>query len=267
MRRRMLFLASGLVGAVLIQAPAQAAQDLSCADFPNQEAAQKEFDRYEADVNDLDRDGDKIACEWISVGGRVFIEDSMEAMVSGRPLGSGVPGLTYGNPSGARAELRSVPPLAGEGLAGGFGSGSQASASQASGSRESASRESASPESAGQEAAGQVSGSQAPEGTVGSSRPAEATPWKSEETQESGEINGPAAGQVPTDAQGPEQVIVDDAADPSAIAADGATQALPHTGPPARDTGLGVMAMSMLMAGLALLKGGAYRPRRLAARR
>jgi hypothetical protein len=255
MRRRMLFLASGLVGAVLIQAPAQAAQDLSCADFPNQEAAQKEFDRYEVDVNGLDRDGDKIACEWISVGGRVFIEDSMEAMVSGRPLGSSVPGLTYGNPSGARAELRSVPPLAGEGLAGGFGSGNQASGNQASGSQASGS---------------QASGSQASEGTAGSSRPAEATPWKSEETQESGEITGPAgsaAEQVPADAQGPEQVIADDAADPSAIAADGATQALPHTGPPARDTGLGVMAMSMLMAGLALLKGGAYRPRRLAARR
>jgi hypothetical protein len=225
-----------LVGAVLIQAPAQAAQDLSCADFPNQEAAQKEFDRYEIDVNGLDRDGDKIACEWISVGGRVFIEDSAEAMASGRPMGAGVPGLTYGNPSGARAELRSIPPLAREPLTGGFGTGS----------------------------------GQASEGTIESGRSADATPWKSEETRESGEITDPAgsaAGQVLTDSQGPEQVIVDDNADPSAIAADATSQALPHTGQPARDTGLGVMAMSMLMAGLALLKGGAYRPRRLAARR
>jgi hypothetical protein len=83
MRRRMLFLVSGLlVGAVVGQSPALAAQDLNCADFPTQEAAQKEFDRSDTDVHDLDRDGDGIACEWVIVvsgsGSRnVQIEDTV----------------------------------------------------------------------------------------------------------------------------------------------------------------------------------------------
>jgi LPXTG-motif cell wall-anchored protein len=105
MRRRMLFLVSGLlVGAALTQAPALAAQDLDCVDFPNQEAAQKEFDRYDTDVHGLDRDGDRIACEWVNVGGGVRIEDSVDA--GGTATRARI-GATYGSPSGARAEPRS----------------------------------------------------------------------------------------------------------------------------------------------------------------
>jgi hypothetical protein len=240
----MLFLASGLVGAVLVQAPALAAQDLSCADFPNQEAAQREFDRYDRDVYGLDRNGNKIACEWISVAGRVLIEDSMDAVGAGRSLAGNVPGVTNGNPSGARAELRSLPALTGEQLRNSLGG----------------------PSKAGQQA------------TRKAGEPAGAESWTSEEGDE---VSG--TGSVPNDLKPnelkpnelnqsanvdePEQIIADDLSGATGVADQENVAALPHTGVPGRDTHLGLLAMTMLAAGGALLRSGRYRPRRLASRR
>jgi len=234
MRRRMLFLASGLVGAVLVQAPALAAQDLSCADFPNQEAAQREFDRYDRDVYGLDRNGNKIACEWISVAGRVLIEDSPDAVGSVRSLAGNIPGLTNGNPSGARAELRSLPALTGDALRG-----------SVSGLPQAGSRAARKP-----------------------GEPAGAESWTSKEGDEvSGTGSVPnELGQSPANVDQPEQIIADDLTGATGVTGQEGVVALPNTGAQ-RDTRLGLLAMTMLAAGGALLRSGRYRPRRLASRR
>lgn len=61
--------ASGLaVAASILAAPAAvAAGDLDCSDFTTQSQAQTVYDSNPSDPNDLDRDGDGIACE--SAGG------------------------------------------------------------------------------------------------------------------------------------------------------------------------------------------------------
>jgi len=44
--------------------------DLNCADFPSQAAAQREYERDRSDPNNLDADNDGQACEDFDYGGR-----------------------------------------------------------------------------------------------------------------------------------------------------------------------------------------------------
>ena len=60
-----LAMASSLIAAS--SAVAAEGGDLDCSDFSSQSQAQAEYNRNPSDPNDLDRDGDRVACE--SAGG------------------------------------------------------------------------------------------------------------------------------------------------------------------------------------------------------
>ena len=59
-----IIVATGLaVAASLMAAPPAVAADLDCSDFTSQSQAQGVYNSNPSDPNDLDRDGDGIACE------------------------------------------------------------------------------------------------------------------------------------------------------------------------------------------------------------
>jgi Excalibur calcium-binding domain len=251
MRQRMLFLASGLlVGAALGQAPALAAQNLNCADFPNQEAAQKEYDRNDTDVHDLDRDGDGIACEWVIVvsanGQRgVHIEDTIDpSLFAAGKAKSG---------TGARAE--STPEA--------YKSTTKRSAER-SGTEENSNVAPSTPPGAAESdpQANPQTDPQANPQTNPQTDP-QANPQTDPQTNPQ---TNPQADLQP-DGQQAEGLAGMDGADPVTTpedASEAETQTLPATG--ARDS-IAMFGMAMLIGGLTLLRKGTYKPRRLASGR
>ena len=57
-----------LIAAFVFTPSVFAQQDLDCADFATQQAAQVVYNQDPSDPNDLDRDGDSIACEQLPGG-------------------------------------------------------------------------------------------------------------------------------------------------------------------------------------------------------
>ena len=74
--KRLVYLALLSMTVMVISAPAALAQqeDLDCADFSSQEEAQANLNANPDDPNNLDADGDDIACETLSNG---IMEDSV----------------------------------------------------------------------------------------------------------------------------------------------------------------------------------------------
>lgn len=113
--RRTLTLAAAVAALLLLAVPAQAQDDLDCADFDNQAEAQATYEQDRSDPHDLDRDDDGEACEDFDYGddavetpGRIdtgaggTARDDVTPLVGGALTGALVGGLAVARRRAAR---------------------------------------------------------------------------------------------------------------------------------------------------------------------